>query len=335
MPITEDSDMMPKSTTDSAITSVDAKTTAIPKVSSTSSTNNIIFRKDDPTVDEFTISYTLCEENYRGCLASIRECQRSYQTCKSLPPSSSGDLEEEVVSKKDPSLEEDLLQCQTRYFSCRSNSANSCQLTGEKCVSQALERARQKAILVEQEPPESRASDEQTENVIGPIDIEKFNVALSDNFTTCVTKYSRCLDYRGDQVYCTDQFHMCSLGILDDANISDKTIQTYVYDPSKNEGLEDHELSEDLFICIQNYMMCQDKSGQGCMRDYNECTLKVLDAYHSDQLDSQNEIGRESSEEEGLLPVESTDACNGLNVPKTYGSFSGRQASNTGMYHWL
>ena len=134
--------------------------------------------------------------------------------------------------------------------------------------------------------PESRASDEQTEDVVSDIEIEQFNVALSDNFTGCVTIYSNCLDYRGDQTYCTDQFHECSLSILSDARLNDKEVQSFVYDPSKNEGLEeeDHELSEDLFLCIQSYMMCTAKIGQTCMRDYNRCTLNVLDAYHSGKL---------------------------------------------------
>ena len=118
--------------------------------------------------------------------------------------------------------------------------------------------------------------------------------------------------------------------------------------PEFYQGLEvgDHELSEDLFICIQSYMTCtMDPIGQTCMRDYNKCTLNVLDSYHSEKVS--NEIVQESTEENDELleddddyyysseenisfPKPSTDACNGFNVPKTYGSFSGRRASNTG-----
>ena len=81
------------------------------------------------------------------------------------------------------------------------------------------------------------SSDEQSESdIIDDQEIEQFNVALSDNFTTCVTKYSKCLDYRGDQTYCTDQFHECSLGILSDARLNDKEVQSFVYDPTQNQG---------------------------------------------------------------------------------------------------
>ena len=48
-----------------------------------------------------------------------------------------------------------------------------------------------------------------------------------------------------------------------------------------------------------------------------------------------NEIGREGSEEDAVLPVENTDidtSCNGIDLPQSYGSFSGRPASNTGKY---
>ena len=186
---------------------------------------------------------------------------------------------------------------------------------------------------------------------------------LSDNFTNCVMEYSRCLDTSEDQDYCKREFDDCSLAILSDARLDDELVQSFVYDPTKNlEGEEaEHALSNDLFVCIQAYMMCTMKKQQFCMRDYNQCTLRVLDAFNAD-IDS-NLIGREGSEDEGILQdnaggkeqtgedeskeegsssdgsnvvnnAENIKECDGFKVPKTFGSFSGKPAQNDGK-NWI
>lgn len=223
---------------------------------------------------------------------------------------------------KDDLLLQDLSQCSQVV----KNSV-------QNCLAEALENARQR-YMKSMLDAESRSEEQ-----VPPEDIEKFNTALSSNFTVCVTEYSQCLDYRGDQDYCTQKFHECSLGILSDAKLDDKTVQSFVYDPSKNEGLEneEHELSQDLFDCIQKYMSCTMNVGKKCMRDYNECTLEVLDAYHQ-QKSEENLINREGTEEDAVLPpLEITsekpviDVCQGiLGAQKGFGSFTGKPATNTG-----
>jgi len=206
-------------------------------------------------------------------------------------------------------------------------------------LAEALENARQR-YMKSMLDAESRSEEE-----VPPEDIEQFNTALSSNFTVCVTDYSKCLDYRGDQDFCTQKFHQCSLGILSDAKLNDKTVQSFVYDPSKNQGLEneEHELSQELFDCIQKYMSCTMNVGKSCMRDYNECTLAVLDDYHQ-QKSEENLINREGTEEDAVLPTpteitsekpEFIDSCQGISgAQKAFGSFTGKPASNTADCTW-
>merc|ERR1712223_1759339 len=80
-------------------------------------------------------------------------------------------------------------------------------------------------------------------------------------------------------------FHKCSLNILSDSQYDHKTT-IIVYNAADNQELEpeDHALSEDLFICIQTYMKCAETKDRHCMRDYNNCTLAVLDDYHSQKF---------------------------------------------------
>ena len=260
--------------------------------------------------------YNICEESYRTCEASSSFCQNRYALCKV-------NADQPFNGPKDDLLLKDISQCST---SVRNNVQN--------CLAEALENARQR-YMKSMLDAESRSEEE-----VPPEDIEQFNIALSSNFTVCVTDYSKCLDYRGDQDYCTQKFHECSLGILSDAKLNDKTVQSFVYDPSKNQGLEneEHELSQDLFNCIQKYMSCTMNVGKSCMRDYNECTLAVLDDYHQ-QKSEENLINREGTEEDAVLPPteitsekpEFIDSCQGISgAQKAFGSFTGKPASNTG-----
>ena len=77
-------------------------------------------------------------------------CQDLYQTCKSL--SAGNELE---VIQKEPSLEKDLLTCHSTYTLCKT-APTECQLAAKKCVIKVLETTRQQ-LLLDQEPPESRA----------------------------------------------------------------------------------------------------------------------------------------------------------------------------------
>ena len=54
--------------------------------------------------------------------------------------------------------------------------------------------------------------------------------------------------------------------------------------------------------------MCNMNSGRNCMRNYNFCTLKVLDNYHENKA-VENSVGRQGSEEDSVLPeiVEDVD----------------------------
>jgi len=263
--------------------------------------------------------YNICEESYRTCEASSSFCQNRYALCKV-------NADQPFNGPKDDLLLKDLSQCST---SAKNGVQN--------CLAEALENARQR-YMKSMLDAESRSEEE-----VPPEDIEQFNTALSSNFTVCVTDYSKCLDYRGDQGYCTQKFHECSLGILSDAKLNDKTVQSFVYDPSKNQGLEneEHELSQDLFDCIQKYMSCTMNVGKSCMRDYNECTLAVLDDYHQ-QKSEENLINREGTEEDAVLPpTEITsekpviDSCQGISgAQKAFGSFTGKPASNTADCTW-
>ena len=77
--------------------------------------------------------------------------------------------------------------------------------------------------------------------------------------------------------------------------------------------------------------------GKSCMRDYNECTLAVLDDYHQ-QKSEENLVNREGTKEDAVLPpTEITsekpviDSCQGISgAQKAFGSFTGKPASNTG-----
>ena len=169
-------------------------------------------------------------------------------------------------------------------------------------------------------------------------EIEKFNLA----FNSCVDKHSKCLEYRGDETYCKDQFNVCSLEILSDAKLNDNEVQPFTYDAN---------YENDLFACIQTYTTCTSSSGTSCMENYNSCTLNVLDTYHSDQQQTKDDIENVGAEDEsdedkdlgdedvlveeeveGDYPTPSTGACSEFDVPKTYSSFSGRPVSNTGKF---
>ena len=85
------------------------------------------------------------------------------------------------------------------------------------------------------------------------LDIEALE--LYNNFTDCVSEYSTCLDLRGMKVFCKQKFNNCSLDILSETGLSNTALKepSFVIGSTKNEGLEgdEHELSADLFICIQ------------------------------------------------------------------------------------
>ena len=86
------------------------------------------------------------------------------------------------------------------------------------------------------------------------------------------------------------------------------------------------------------------------MRNYNFCTLKVLDNYHNNkdkvkqkemEKEKENTIGREGSEEDSILPeiIEENSGETENNIESSslecgtqnnFGSFSGRPASSTG-----
>ena len=81
-------------------------------------------------------------------------------------------------------------------------------------------------------------------------------------------------------------------------------------------------------------------SGRNCMRNYNFCTLKVLDNYHENKA-IENSVGRQSSEEDSVLPEIVEDVDDSAEIEKQepnsncgalddFGSFSGRPASSTG-----
>merc|ERR1719433_523944 len=107
-------------------------------------------------------------------------------------------------------------------------------------------------ITTDLEPPSSREV-----TGLSKEEIERFNLA----FNSCVDKYSKCKEYRGDETYCKDQFNECSLGILSDAKLNDgNEVQPFTYDAN---------YENDLFICIQTYTTCTSTSGNSCMENYN------------------------------------------------------------------
>merc|ERR1712223_716287 len=80
--------------------------------------------------------------------------------------------------------------------------------------------------------------------------------------------------------------------------------------------------------------------GMNCMRNYNLCTLKVLDNYHQNKA-VENTIGRQGSEEDSVLPEvivdEDTDEklpTSNCGAPDDFGSFSGTPASSTADCTW-
>ena len=88
--------------------------------------------------------------------------------------------------------------------------------------------------------------------------------------------------------------------------------------------------------------MCNMNSGKNCMRNYNFCTLKVLDNYHENKA-VENFVGRQGSEEDSVLPeivedvdesaeIENLEANSNCGTLDDFGSFSGRPASSTGNY---
>ena len=143
------------------------------------------------------------------------------------------------------------------------------------------------------------------------------------------------------------------MSILSDARLDDELVQSFVYDPTTNlDGEEaDHALSKELFTCIQTYMMCTMKKGPFCMQDYNKCTLKVLDKFNEDIDPEDNDvdsdpIGREGSDQDGVLPPEEEDeeskpedsdesihVCDEFDMPDTFGSFSGKPAASRGRFN--
>jgi hypothetical protein len=115
----------------------------------------------------------------------------------------------------------------------------------------------------------SRASDES--------DLEDLNKYLSGNFTRCVQSYTACTagaSLASEMSDCVKRFHSCSLQLLKEANIEDKRVEGAILEP---ESGKDKKLSSSLFSCIRGYVMCLMRKDQWCMRDYNKCTLDVLD----------------------------------------------------------
>jgi hypothetical protein len=236
----------------------------------------------------------------------------------------------------------DMSECTSAFLGCNAGH-QVCQSDARKCLLNSLERARQQS-LKNQEPPESRSSEEADEDIlVNDVEIDMFNGALSDNFTNCVMEYSTCLESTTTgRSYCTEEFNQCSLAILNDARLDDKMVQGFVYDPTQNQGAQqvEHELSDDLFICIQKYMRCTMKKDKFCMRDYNQCTLAVLEDFHhsADNSEENDLIGREGTDNQNLIEMKPEDSnesdCDGLDLPKTFGSFSGSPAKNSADCTW-
>ena len=243
-----------------------------------STTSNSISTSTEMPIKPIAISYQICEEIYIFCDLPSITCQKRYDECKS---DSKLDTEPEKGQLNDDLLINGISRCNTSFSRCQGEN---CISQVRNCLLKTLEDARQRRLR-------SETALEEKETPSRPVEVLDLDIKaldLSNNFTDCVTEYSACLDYRGDQTYCKQKFNNCSLDILSDTELSDEQAlkqPPFVYDPTKNEGLEqdEHELSADLFICIQEFMMCNMNRNMNCMRNYNFCTLKVLDNYHNDK----------------------------------------------------
>ena len=244
-----------------------------------STPSNSISTFTEMPIKHIAISYQICEEIYIFCDLLSITCQKRYDECKS---DSKLDTEPEKGQPDDDLLTNGISKCNSSFSRCQGEN---CISQVRNCLLKTLEGARQRRLRSETELDEEEETPSRSEETL---DLDINALDLSNNFTDCVTEYSACLDYRGDQTYCKQKFNNCSLDILSDTELSDEQAlkqPPFIYDPTKNEGLEqdEHELSADLFICIQEFMMCNMNRNMNCMRNYNFCTLKVLDNYHNDK----------------------------------------------------
>ena len=244
-----------------------------------STPSNSISTSTEMPIKPIAISYQICEEIYIFCDLPSITCQKRYDECKS---DSKLDTEPEKGQPDDDLLTNGISKCNSSFSRCQGEN---CISQVRNCLLKTLEGARQRRLRSETELEEEEETPSRSEETL---DLDINALDLSNNFTDCVTEYSACLDYRGDQTYCKQKFNNCSLDILSDTELSDEQVlkqPPFIYDPTKNEGLEqdEHELSADLFICIQEFMMCNMNRNMNCMRNYNFCTLKVLDNYHNDK----------------------------------------------------
>ena len=244
-----------------------------------STPSNSISTSTEMPIKPIAISYQICEEIYIFCDLPSITCQKRYDECKS---DSKLDTEPQKGQPDDDLLINGISKCNSSFSRCQGEN---CISQVRNCLLKTLEGARQRRLRSETELEEEEETPSRSEETL---DLDIKAIDLSNNFTDCVTEYSACLDYRGDQTYCKQKFNNCSLDILSDTELSDEQAlkqPPFVYDPTKNEGLEqdEHELSADLFICIQEFMMCNMNRNMNCMRNYNFCTLKVLDNYHNNK----------------------------------------------------
>merc|ERR1712008_451175 len=104
-------------------------------------------------------------------------------------------------------------RCNTSFSRCQGEN---CISQVRNCLLKTLEDARQRRLR-------SETALEEKETPSRPVEVLDLDVKaldLSNNFTDCVTEYSACLDYRGDQTYCKQKFNNCSLDILSDTELS-------------------------------------------------------------------------------------------------------------------
>lgn len=230
-----------------------------------------------PCADNFFI----CNETGLGsqCLTEFDKCSMEILSDKNktgglIPEELTETIEQEPKDKELPSS---LLQCILDNQNCIESKRLGCMPTYNSCALKALEdsRKRRLRILDENQLPASRASDES--------EIDDLNKKLSGNFTLCVQSYTQCTAKASialEVTECVERFHACSLQLLKEAELEDKGAQGgIVFEPVETPGItsENKKLSSSLFACIQEYVMCLMRKDNWCMRDYNNCTLIVLD----------------------------------------------------------
>ena len=225
----------------------------------------------------------ICKEGGLGgpCLSGFEQCSVTILSDKNK---TEGVIPDELVETieqdpKDKELPSSLLQCILDNQNCIELKQRDCMPTYNACSLKALEDSRKRRLRNfpkedESQVPASRASDE--------TDIEDLNKKLSGNFTSCVQYYTRCTaaaTLSSEVSDCVKRFHSCSLQLLKNAEVEDKLVPGINLSPLDAPGTstENIKLSSSLFACIQDYVMCLMRKDQWCMRDYNKCTLEVLD----------------------------------------------------------